>query len=222
MKTPGRIWAELSDRDRRALRWGALVLAPALAWGLVVSPWLDAVQVRGDRLEARRSLHRAELDLLASDEVFPEAVRTGGRRLAGAAPRLLDSRGEGVAAAGLTQYVEDRARAARVHLTATEPRPPRPAHTDLTAISLEVTGESDLEGILSFLEALEGGDGRLLRVEGLRIRAAGTGRAGGAEALTFRVLVTGYMLSPGADASTDTPAAGASAAAVGSDTEAGP
>ncbi len=218
MKTPARIWTELSDRDRRALRWGVLVLAPVLAWGLVVSPWLDAVQARGDRLETRRSLHRAGLDLLASGEAFPEAVRTGARRLAGAAPRLLDSRGEGVAAAGLTQYVEDRARAARVHLTGTEPRPPRPVHTDLTAIPLEVTGESDLRGILSFLEALEGEHGQLLRVEGLRIRAAGAGRDGGAEALAFRVLVTGHMLSPGVDGSPDTTAAAAEAPGA----EAGP
>lgn len=218
MKGPARIWSDLSDRDRRALRWGALVLAPALAWGLVVSPWLDAVRARGDRLEARRSLHRAELDLLASGEAFPEAVRTGARRLARATPRLLDSRGEGVAAAALTQYVEDRARAARVHLTETEPRPPRPSGADLTAIPLEVTGESDLRGILSLLEALEDGNGKLLRVEGLRVRAPRAGRGGGAEALTFRVLVTGYMLSPG-----DEDAPGASTGAgPAPDTEAGP
>ena len=147
MRTPAQIWAGLSDRDRRALRWGALVLAPALVWGLVVSPWLDAVQTRSDRLEARRALHRAELDLLASGDAYPQAVRTAARRLARAAPRLLDGSGEGVAAAALTQYVEDRARAARVHLTGTEPRPPRPAHDELTAIALEVTGESDLRGV---------------------------------------------------------------------------
>lgn len=197
MKGPRRIWAGLSGRDRRALRWGALVLAPALAWAFLVSPWIGAVQTRLDRIEARRSLHRAELDLLASGDAFPEAVRTGARRLARAAPRLLDSRGEGVAAAALTQFVEDRARAARVHLTGTDPRPARPAGGDLTAIPLEVTGESDLRGVLSLLEALEAGEGKLLRVEGLRIRAPGAGRGGPSETLTFRVLVTGYMLSAG-------------------------
>ncbi len=197
MKRPARIWADLSERDRRALRWGALVLAPALLWFLVVSPWIDAVQTRQDRLQTRRSLHRAELDLLAAGDAYPEAVRTGARRLARAAPRLLDSRGEGVAAAALTQFVEDRARAARVHLTGTDPRPPERADGSLLAVPLEVTGESDLQGILSLLEAMETGGGKLLRADGLRIRAPGRARGESSGALTFRVRVTGYMLSAG-------------------------
>lgn len=212
MKRPERIWNGLSDRDRRALRWGLLVLAPALAWGLVVSPWLGEVQVRRDRLEARRSLHRAELDLLASGDAYPGAVRTGARRLARVTPRLLDSRGEGVAAAALTQFVEDRARAARVHLTGTEPRPSRRLDGDLLAIPLEVAGESDLRGILSFLEGLEEGSGKTLRAEGLRIRSRGVDEEDQTEALSFRVLVTGYMLSPDA---------GETSSLVGSGTDAG-
>lgn len=197
MRSPSAIWAGLSDRDRRAIRWGALLLAPALLWTLAVSPWLDAVQDRRDRLEARRALHRAELDLLASADAYPEAVRTGARRLARAAPRLLEGPGEGVAAAALTQLVEDRARAARVHLTGTSPRPPTRVDADLTALALEVTGESDLQGILAFLGGLERGNGKLLRAGELRIRSRGAGRSGETEALGFRVLVTGYMLAPG-------------------------
>lgn len=217
MKSPEAVWSGLSDRDRRALRWGALLLAPALLWALAVSPWLDAVQDRRDRLEARRTLHRAELDLLASADAYPAAVRTGARRLARAAPRLLEGPGEGVAAAALTQLVEDRVRAARVHLTGTTPRPPTRVDADLLALPLEVTGESDLRGILAFLEGLERGGGKLLRAGDVRIRSRRAGRSGEAETLTFRVLVTGYMLAPGegggAAGATDrsTPVAGGAA-----------
>lgn len=188
-------WRQRGDRDRRAIRLGALALLPALAWVFSVSPWLDAVGDRRSRLEARRSLLRAEHDLLAARERYPEAVRAAAARLQAAAPSLLDSRSRGVATAGLTQFVEDRAAASRVRLTATEPRPTRRLDARLVAVPLRVEGQTDLQGVLGFLESLEAGP-KLLQVEDLRIRRPGGVRRGEEEmeVLGFSATVTGFML----------------------------
>lgn len=190
-------WGRLSDRDRRAIRLGALVLLPALAWVFAVSPWLEAVEGRRSALEARRSLLRAERDLLADRHRYPEAVRTAAAELQETAPALLDSRSRGVATAGLTQFLEDRAAASRVRLTATEPRPTRRLDASLVAVPMDVEGESDLEGVLDFLASLEASP-KLVRVDGLRIRRRGTTRQGEEEmeVLGFSLGVTGYMLYP--------------------------
>lgn len=197
--SPRTLWDRLSARDRRAIRWGALVLAPGLLWVYAVSPFLEAVEERRSRLEARTTQLEAERDLLAARDRYPERVRQAAARLQRAAPALLDSRSRGVATAELTQFVEDRAAAARVRLVATEPRATRRVDRRLLAVPMTVEGESDLEGVLTFLDALEHGP-KLLSVEDLRIRrrsGASRARDRGMEVLTVRATVTGYMLVPG-------------------------
>jgi hypothetical protein len=196
--SPAELWGRLSARDRRAVRWGALVLAPGLAWVYAVSPFLGAVEERRSRLEARTTQLGAERDLLAARDRYPERVRRAAARLRRAAPALLDSRSRGVATAELTQFVEDRAAAARLRLVATEPGAPRRVDRRLLAVPMTVEGESDLEGVLTFLDALENGP-KLLTVEDLRIRRrSGSSRLRdrGMEVLVTRATVTGYMLVP--------------------------
>lgn len=221
---PAELWGRLSGRDRRALRLGAAALAPALLWVFAVSPFLGAVEERRSRLEAERSLLEAERDLLAAREAYPRQVRAAAERLRRRAPALLDSRSRGVATAELTQFLEDRAAAARLRLVATEPGPTRRVDRHLVAVPMTVEGESDLEGVLSFLGSLERGP-KLLAVEDLRIRrrsGAGRLRDRGMEVLVVRASVTGYMLFPegrGGDADArvvDGPGGEPEGAAVGS------
>lgn len=181
----------LRPRDRRALRWGALALAPALLWAAVVRPWLGAVEERRDRIASLRTLVRAEAELLATDDRYPAAVETGARRLAAAAPRLLDRRSEGRARAELHQLVEDRARAARVRLTAVRPAGIEAAEPGLSAAALEVQGESDLRGLLELLSSLETA-GKLMRVPELQVRSAPD--RSDHQVITFRARITGYLL----------------------------
>lgn len=197
--SPRELWWRLSGRDRRAIRLGALVLAPALAWFFAVSPYLETLREHRSQLDAHRSLLAAERDLLAGRARYPRQVRAAALRLQRRAPALLDSRSRGVAAAELTQFLEDRAAAHRLRLVTTEPRPTRPVDRRLLAVPVQVEGESDLRGILGFVRALETGP-KLLRVDGVRIRrrrgAPGPEDAEGMEVLALRATVTGYMLFP--------------------------
>lgn len=195
---PLELWDRLSDRDRRALQLGALVLLPALAWVFGVSPYLDAVEERRSRLDTRTSLLQAERDLIAGRDRYPERVKTAAARLQRMAPALLDSRSRGVATAELTQYLEDRAAALRVRLTATEPGPVRRVGPRLVAVPVTVEAESDLQGLLGFLDVLEDGT-KLLRVDDLRLRrrsGAARRQEEGMEVLALHATVVGYMLFP--------------------------
>lgn len=217
----GRIGAWLADRlgppDRRALRWGGLALVPALVWAAAVRPWWGAVEERRDRLSSLRTAVRAEADLLATGDRYPAAVEERARRLADLGPRLLDRRSEGRAAAEVHQLVEDRARAARVRLTAGEPAGVEPAGRRLAAAAVEVQGESDLQGLLEFLGSLENGR-KLLRVPQLRIR---TDRdRGDHQVLAFRARIVGYLLDLERDADAGSTAPRAADTAEGP--EAGP
>jgi hypothetical protein len=76
------------------------------------------------------------------------------------------------------------------------------------ALKVEVRAESDLQGVLSFLQALETG-GKLVRVERLDIsRQPNRSEADGSETLAVSATLTGYAIPA------DVPAAHASAAAT--------
>ncbi len=63
----------------------------------------------------------------------------------------------------------------------------------LPETALLVTGESDLEGLLTLLARLEAG-GKLVRVEGLAVDAATAAQPGGALPLSFRFTVVALVL----------------------------
>lgn len=211
------VWAgeRLGPRDRRALRWGGLALLPAILWAVVLRPWLGAVEERRDRLSSLRTLAGAEAELLATGDRYPTAVEERARRLAAFAPRLLDRRSEGRAAAEVHQLVEDRARAARVRLTAVEPAGTEPASSRLAAVTLEVQGESDLRGVLDFVSSIESAD-KLLRVPRLRVRSARD--RSDHQVLAFRARIVGYVLDLDADGAPSPTAGHAAAPGTGVET----
>lgn len=168
----------LGPRDRRAVLIGAAVLAPAFAWTFAVAPYLAAVADAGDRLALERRLLRGELELLASASAYPEAFDAGAERLLAAAPRLMAGDDEGAAAAALAGYVRRLAQVGTANLTRVEPAAAYDAGGGVRALPVGVTGETDLEGLLTFLQLLESGP-KLVHVQELRLEAAAAPSAGG-------------------------------------------
>jgi len=173
---------------------GAGVLLVAAACRLAVRPYVSAlIGVRREiEVESRR---------IASDEATVEAAagveralrgerdtlaRLGAGFLAGPSPNL--------AAAALTQLVQDEAEASRVHLARVSPRGSRPAGPGLLSVSADAEGESDLEGIVTFL-AMLGSDSTFLTIPSLEVTspASGRRRKGTAMPLTLKLTVRGYL-----------------------------
>lgn len=184
----------LGDRDRRALLLGLAVLAPALIWALVLSPYLGAVRTAGERVVGERELLRRELELLARAAEYPLAFEQGSARLLEAARTTFAGDNPAMASAALAQYVQAEARASRVLLTRLEPLPAEEAGPDLISLPLRVHGETDLEGLLTLLQTLERGS-KLVRVDDLRIQGVRTAAAavdGDFEVLSFEFVCTGF------------------------------
>ncbi len=204
----------LSPRDRKALTWGAAVLAPALAWTLVVSPYLGALGEAKTRLEQDRATLEREMEVLAETADYRRAFDEGAEKLLAAAPGLMGGDDDGAASAAVAGYLRRLARMGGAHVTRVEPGPSRDAGGGVTALPVGVNGESDLEGLLTFLQMLEAGP-KLVDVAELRIEAtgsatpAGIGTAYGGqpfytpsgapaeqpEVITFRFTATGFTLA---------------------------
>ena len=100
---------------------------------------------------------------------------------------------EGAAAAALAGYLRRTAQAAGANLTRVEPAAAAEAGSGVRALPVAVTGESDLEGLLTFLQLLESGP-KLVHVRDLRLEAARARRARAARAA--RTAATAYTPGP--------------------------
>jgi len=184
----------LTARDRRALRWCAAVVLPALLYSFGVKPYVAALARAEQQLASERELLARELALLAQAPHVPGATSEARRLAAAAAPRFFAGGDSYAATAALATYAQGAAEESNVAVRQAEPGEPTTRPDGLVELTLELRAEGDLEGVLGFLRALEGGD-RLVRVARIVIERPSHAGAeqGGAEALTLGVALQGYM-----------------------------
>ena len=181
----------LAPGDRRALGIGAAVAAPLVLWMLVVTPYLHAVQETKSALERDRDLLSRERRLLAGANRYPMALEAGRARLAEVGERLFAGDNEPAVVSALASYLRRHARESRVHLAELKSMAPDSANGPLGAIAMNVSGESDLEGLLTFLLTLVAGE-KLVHVDQLEIESSPRGEAVGAEVLSFQLVAKGF------------------------------
>lgn len=174
---------KLSDRDRRALILGLVVLGPVLAYIAGVRPYLRALEGMRDQVASERGLLERERALIASAAALPEIVLEAQARSAQTTTRLLRAGNRVLAEGELTDYLEQLAGGSRVLLQQVR------AVTDtawtgspeLQPIRVAIRGESDLQGVATYMHRLESSP-LLLRVTELAINPiepAPTGGRGG-------------------------------------------
>lgn len=182
---------ELSDRDRRVLIIGILMIGGILLWYGGMRPFLAASEERRAELDRERILLREEQILLGEIEQ-DSAIR---RKTAAAANRLRARLFRThSAAASLTEYAVTRGDTSRVHIARTDPsfNPPSRDSATIQPVSVRIWGETDFMGLIKFLASLEGGE-KLLDLRELRIESAPpTARDTLWEILSFEMQVTGY------------------------------
>jgi hypothetical protein len=161
----------LAPRDRKAILMGLAVIVPVLGWIGVVRPYLAALEDVKDRIELERELLARELALLDRGPLLPEALREAELRAGQYEGRMLRASNGVLAEGELTRFLEEAAQESRVlleqirsgELGRGEEAPP-----GLSLVRLHLSGESDLEGIMAFLAAMERSH-LLLRVRGLAL-----------------------------------------------------
>jgi hypothetical protein len=171
----GASWRGLSPRDQRALRLGGIVLGGALLWLGVVGPVLGLVRELEARVDAEASLLVRERGVLVAAPALPERAESLRVELERWDARMVRSPNLALAEAETTALLQALARENRVLLEEARaaPRPPGAEIPEgLEPIRLALRGESDFEGVLGFLAALEA-DPLLLRIVALSIQRDG-------------------------------------------------
>ncbi len=196
----------LSPRDRRAIVIGAIVLAPVLVWSGAVRPYRGALEDLQDRLAAERALLEREHGVVREAPELPARIKAAQRELTRLEQRLVRADNPALAEAEISARLERLARTNRVLLQEVRSitgSPLASASDGIMPVYLNVSGESDFEGVLDFFHGMEQ-DQLLMKINDISVgpvSAAGESRGGeGAGGQTgvmrFTAIVVAFMVEP--------------------------
>jgi len=158
----------LSPKDRRALLIGGLLLLPPLLWIGVARPWMAAVADTRETTLQEGELLARERALLARGPTLPSDLADARLRLERKGARLLQSGNAALAEAAIAATIEEMAKANNSLLLEVRGtvRPAGEAVPQgLLPLRLNIRVESDFQGLLGFLHAMES-DPLLIRLIG--------------------------------------------------------
>ena len=181
----------LSTRDRRALRLGAWIALPVLAYTLLLRPMLDTIRLQRDQLTAERALLQAERDA-AHRASTGRVAGVGGAPGVLAADRLFEGRDDMVASAAFAAWLAEVTRGHELALEQLETRTVTREIAGLRTLHVDLVAEGDVEGVVRFLATLAT-ERQLVRVETLALQPAPGGeRAGGTEPLVLQAALAAF------------------------------
>jgi hypothetical protein len=206
--------SSMSARDRRALVIGGGIVAAAVAFAALRGGGEPGGVRHAIRTE-REALAR-ERGLVLQAGAFAHALTAERERLNELSPRLFRGEDALAAASAVEAYVLDAAERSRVAVRQSESRDAGGAGEGITALQVDLRGESDLRGVLSLVRALDSG-ARLVRVERLAIERTAAGAPGDPERLDFVLTAFGYAQALRADTASASAASADSADGASSD-----
>ncbi len=210
----------MGSRDKRAVLLGLAILVPSLAFIWGVKPLRQALAETTDRIATERDALAREQAAVAEATRDPARKAFADSALIAAKSRVFIGANDVAAGASLVSYLGDVAKRTHVWLASATTRPSAPAGRagaigtasgvgaaavraaiplpeGVRALRVELRAETDFQGILDFLDAIERGE-RLVTIE--RLDIAKTLRAGDEdrETLSVTATVVGYSLPGGA------------------------
>ncbi len=187
-------FAALSPRDRRALTIGVLVLLPALffVWG--VRPYLTMLEESRDYLSVERAALARERAAVDAAQRNPGMQQLADSLMRAMSPRLFAGRDDVMATAELVSHLGAVAQEHDVWLQNATTRPAALGDAGVRTLHVALRAESDLEGLLRFLQALETGN-KLVRVERLDVSVAPQALSpDGVEPVSITASIVGYAI----------------------------
>jgi Type II secretion system (T2SS), protein M subtype b len=184
----------LSAGERRTIMRSVMLLLPFAIYFLGVKPYRKTYADAQERLATERDALARERGAVATARRNPELQHMTDSSLKAMEPRLFEGTDDVIASSDLSAYVGEVARANHVWVQDGATRTATSTTPGVRTLHVEVRGESDLRGILSFLDALQHGD-KLVRIDRLDI-SRGLSGAGNeqAETLTLAATISGYAL----------------------------
>jgi hypothetical protein len=148
----------MSDRDRRAIRLGLIVLVPGLAYVGLVKPYFNVLNETRDRVDAEQRLLEREIGLVNDKAALPASLKETKRKALRAEAGLVNAPNATLAETQLTELLEQVGNMSRVLLREVRSVPPVRGQKDpegMQSVRLAIRGESDLEGVLTYLQRIE-------------------------------------------------------------------
>ena len=170
---PFRLGHRFSSGDRRAIRMGILLVAPALSYSLVVKPYVSGIHQSLDELQRQRALLQREEEITArrpSLHADSIVAATMARRTLLRMYRATDST---LAASEFGRDVTAALADAGLVIQRVETRDSTSHRGALQELTLEVGAEGNFESVVGAIARLEA-HARLLRVSRLAIDRTGT------------------------------------------------
>ncbi len=148
----------LSARDRRAVAIGLLMIVPAVSYVTIVKPYRAALLETRERSAAERALLERELALLAAKDKLPQTLVSTRKSVQRAEGRLVKAANTTSAETQVTDMLEQIAALSRVLLSEVRSVPPSREQVGpqgMLSFRIAVRGESDLEGVVTYLHRIE-------------------------------------------------------------------
>ncbi len=197
----------MSPNDRRALLWGLGILLPALAYIWGVKPLLASLADLRHQVVEQRLLLSNEEAAVAAARRHPDMQRLADSAMHAMAPRLFEGRDDVMATAELVSHLGEVARRSNVLLQSAATRATT-LNDGVRTLHVEIRGESDLTGVMAFLQSLESGE-KLIRVERLDLsKSLAAPDEKGIEPLAIAASIVGFAIpDPSAPPAPAAPAA---------------
>lgn len=184
----------ISDAERRTIRRALYVLLPVAFFSFVVRPYLGALTTAKDRLEAERDALARERGAVAMAEKNPAIQQLTDSVLQVTLPRLFTGSDDVMASSELGAYLGEMADVHRVYLQDATTRPVTTSASGVRTVRVDIRAESDFQGLLEFLRALEQGE-KLVKIERLDVSLGLSGPGNeDAETLSIVATITGVAL----------------------------
>lgn len=185
---------KISASERRTIRRAAWVLAPVAFFYLVARPYVGALDAARDRLAAESDALARERGAVAVAEKNPAIQELTDSVLQVTVPHLFTGRDDVMASSELGAYLGSVADEHHVYLQDATTRPATTSATGVRTLRVDIRAESDFQGLLEFLRALEQGD-KLVKIERLDVSVGLSGPGNeDAETLSIVATITGFAL----------------------------
>jgi hypothetical protein len=183
----------LAPSEVRTVSIAGIAIVLSLSYVFGIKPYRAALANARASLESERNNLVKERIQVASAKNNPLLIQAVDSAMKAFAPRLFDAGSEVAATADLTTYVAGLARDNHVFITGSQTQKPVVSPSGVRTLRADIHAESDLRGILGFLEAVDHGD-RLVTVERWELQRPAAAEDNDVETLTLNMTVNGFMV----------------------------
>ena len=184
----------LAERDRRAVVTGLAILLPVLLWYFAARPYRSHLRDVQEHTVSERALLQREQELIARAATLPDAVAAAESDARRAEALLVRAPNTPLAEAELTSYLQSVATFSHVllkELRGVEQRRTETFPGDVKPIRLSVSGESDLDGVITFFNRVETSP-LLIRIREVQLEPQTDGQGPATGVMQFTLLIEAF------------------------------